>query len=466
MRVLFCIQTIDYADHIAIPYLSAVAKAAGHTTALHINDRGSLNEAVTRLRPDVVAYSSNVLGFDALVEANRQARRHHDFQAIMGGPQATFSPETFAQSGMDAYCVGEGEETFRDYLDALAAGRPPHNIPGLITAAGSTPVRPLIRDLDSLPFPDRDITLANSHLKDTPKKTFYATRGCLFQCNYCCNNYYHDLYRGKGPVYRRFSVDRLLSEIVFVGSRYTMKFVKFGDDLFAFKADDWLREFAQAYPKRVGLPFNCYLRLDCISPELLELLRRAGCYSVHLSVDSLSPHVRENILHRNMKKDADLLANMRMIRSHGINTWVNFMLAAPDSTLEDDLATIAFSKKGRATYTAYSTTVPMEGTRLHAICEEKGLISPGSQAADLSGCSQQSRLNCFGEKEKGIRYNVFLLGAVIARLPWPLDVVATRLLRIIPPNRLFRWIRHAYYKHSIENNIFRLHDKESSRDHA
>ncbi len=455
MKIIFCIYDLDYADHIAIAYLSAVARERGHARYFCCLRDSDLTDMVRRIQPDIVAYSTNIYGFEEMLRAHRAAARAHDFMAIMGGPQATFSPDTFSQAGVDAYCRGEGELAFDEFLECVEQGRSFDAVANLTTAAACNSVRHLIANLDDLPFPDRDLTLDNSFLKDTPKKTFYATRGCPFKCKYCCNNYYHELYAGKGKLVRRFSVDRLIHEIEYVKAHYRTDFIKFGDDLFALKADAWLEEFAARYAREIGIPFNCYLRFDRMDPDLLGLLKSAGCYSVHLSVDSTSELVREKILGRRMKK-VDIPGQLRMVHDHGINTWVNFMLAAPESTLEDDLDTIDTSRRGKVTYASYSTTVPMQGTELYDYCLERGLIDPASHKSDMTGCSQPSTLTCFTEKDKNIRFNIYLLGALLARLPRPLLKMALGVIRVIPPNRLMVKARQLYYKYNIENTIFKL----------
>ncbi len=455
MKVLFVITQLDYADHMAVAFLSAVAKERGWQTSLCVLATDDFFAVLKRDNPDVVAYSANIMGFDTICSAHRAAQRRFRFISILGGPQATFSPETYALSEMDAYCVGEGELAFGEFLDNIQSGNSFDGVANLITRKSSNPVRPLLPNLDELPFPDRDLTLSHSYLKNTPKKTFYATRGCPFKCSYCCNNYYHQLYQGKGPFVRRFSVERVISEIEYVQSRYRTDFIKFGDDCFALKADSWLEEFAEKYARRVGIPFNCYLRLDTIDDDLLDLLKKANCYSVHLSVDSTSKHVRENVLHRNMR-DINIEKYLRRFSDYGINTWVNYMLAVPGSTLEDDLSSIAISKKGKVTYSAYSTTVPMHGTELYDHCVTYGFIDETTHKSDLTGCSDKSSLSCFSRKEIDIRYNIFLLGAVIAKLPRPFFEMAIYAIKKIPPNPLFRKIRKIMYQYSIENKIFKL----------
>ncbi len=460
MKILFAIYQLDFADHISVAQMSAIAKQLGHTTYFRTIVEGNYIQAVSELKPDVIAYSTNVYGFDEMVAAHKAARKVHKFVSIMGGPHVTFFPDTFSTSGVDYYCIGEGDLAFRDFLERVAEGRGCEDVPNIMNADYKNPVRDLLKNLDELPFADRDLTIANTFLRDAPKKTFYASRGCPFKCSYCAVDIYNNMYQGKGPVVRKHSVQRLIEEIEYVGSRYRMDFVKFGDDLFALKADAWLEEFAEEYPKRVGKPFNCYARIDRLDDKLLGLLQKAGCYSFHLSVDSTSHKVREEVFRRKIKPGVDFVEKLKMVDSYGIKTWVNYMLAAPGSTVQDDLDTIKMSKAGRVTYPAYSTTVPMERTALYDYTVGHGLLDPNDHKSDLNGCSEKSSLECFTEKEKNIRYNVYLLGPIISKFPRPFDSLAIALIKIIPPNRLFKAIRNTYYQYMIENVIFKLKPDE------
>lgn len=455
MKILFVIHDLDFADHVAIAYLSSIAKQLNHQTFFCSLDRNDLIPAVDEVKPDVIGYSVNVIGYQKTVEAHKKATKIHNFVSIMGGPHPTISPETFSESGMDAYCVGEGEYAFRDFLIKVEQGDSFDNVENLITKNKVNPVRPYIADLDELPPVDRDLVISNSFLKNTAKKTFYVSRGCPFKCAYCCNNYYRKLYKGKGPVVRRFSVERIIREIEDVGKKYRMDFVKFGDDCFAIKVDDWLEEFSEKYPKRVGIPFNCFLRLDTVDDAMLKLLKKAGCFSINVSVDSTSRYVRETILQRQMRSE-NIVERLRKIRQYGINTLVNYMLAVPESTLQDDLDTIKLNKEAKVVYPSYTTTVPMEKTELYNYCVERGLIDPSTYKGDMSGLAKRSTLSCFTEKEKNVRHNIFLLGALVTKLPYPIDQVALFLIKVIPPNKFFRKIYDYLFEYYIKNKIFKL----------
>ncbi|RJQ27262.1 radical SAM protein [Candidatus Parcubacteria bacterium] len=455
MKILFCIYQLDFADHISLAYLSAIARERGHETFLCVLKESTLQEKVANIRPDIVAYSTNINGFEEMLRQHHALKANHEFVSIMGGPHVTIFPETFKDAGVDAFCIGEGEYAFGDFLECLENEVSFSQVQNLITAEGRNPVRPLIENLDALPFPDRDLTIGNSFLKSVPKKTFYTSRGCPYNCTYCANNFYRDMYKGKGKYVRRFSPERIIKEIEYVRSRYRTDFIKFGDDLFAPRVDAWLLEFVEKYPERVGIPFNCFLRFDTLNEELLALLKKAGCYSVHLSVDSTLEKVREQVLGRKMRK-VDIVRQLRMVHDAGINSWVNFMLSAPESTPQDDLDSIRLSKQGKVTYPNYSVTVPMQGTALFNYCVEKKLIEKTSHVSDMNGCLQPTTLSCFTKRQSEISYNVFLLGPLAARLPFPLDRLVVQLIKQAPPNKLFRMIRDSYLKYNLENRIFKL----------
>lgn len=445
---------LGYTDNIAIAFLSAIAKQLGHITYYCSLDTHDFLSKIKEIKPDVIGYSVNIYSFNGVVEANRKAKKIHKFVSIMGGPFPTMSPHTFKESGANAYCIGEGEYAFRDFLERVDKGKSFDDIANLITKKGRNPVRPLVKNLDELPMPDRDLVFSDTILGETPKKTFFTSRGCPFGCAYCCNNHFNKLYKGKGPIVRKFSVERILKEIEEVRSRYQIDFVKFDDDCFVLKKDAWLEEFADKYPKRIGIPFNCVIRLDLLEDDILRLLKKAGCFSVHLSVDSTSEYIREKILKRKMKDD--VIKNLKRVRKYGIKTYVNYMTAIPESTLQDDLNTIKFSKKAKITYPAYTTAVPIEGTGLYKYCKSKDYIKNWTYEKDAPGFFDKSSLSCFSEREKNIRLNVNLMGAIISKIPFPIDETMIMLIKIVPPNKHFKRLYELVFNYYIENKIYKF----------
>lgn len=453
--ICFIIYELDYSDYVAIAYLSAMARELGCSRYFYClkNNERNVEKKIIDLNPDIIAYSTHISFFNHIFNFHQKIKKKINFRSILGGPYATFNQNSFRDSGMDAYCVGEGEYAFQDFINCYIRNESFDDVPNLITKNRRNPVRHLIENLDELPMPDRDLTISSSFLKNTSKKTFYTSRGCPFSCSYCCNNYYNELYKGKGKKVRRFSVDRLLDEIKMIKQKYRMDFVKFGDDLFVAKADDWLMEFADKYKTEIGIPFNCYLRFDIVKEDVLNLLQKAGCYSVHLSVDSTSEYVRETIFNRQMAKHIDIVDKLQMIKNYHIETWVNYMLAAPGSSVEDDINSIYWNKSGQVTCPSYSTTTPMVGTDLYEYCINNNMLD---SVYDMAAWGEKSQLKCFSEKDKNIRYNILLTGAFISKCPLLFIKLGIIIIRNVPPNFLFKFLHKVVYSYFYKYRIYKL----------
>src|SRR5215469_2697108 len=106
-KVLFVVGELDFADQIAVAYLSAIARnvKTGQWTTFFCDLKvDNLQALVENIKPDVVAYSSNIATHGLICTQNRSARVKHDYVSILGGPTATIMPETYEDSGMDVYC--------------------------------------------------------------------------------------------------------------------------------------------------------------------------------------------------------------------------------------------------------------------------------------------------------------------------------------------------------------------------
>jgi len=311
-------------------------------------------------------------------------------------------------------------------------------------------------------MPDRSLTLENSFLKGTSKKSFFTTRGCPFSCSYCCNNYYNAIYKGKGKIVRRFSVDYVIKEMKYVMDQYNMDFVKIGDDLFAYKADQWLEEFSDRYKKEIGLPFNCYLRLDMVDDKLLSLLKKAGCYSVLLSIDSCSSDIRERVLNRKWKP-INIENNIKLIHKYKIKTWVNFMLAVPESTIDDDIESVYLSRKCHISYPAYSITMPMKGTDLFNYSFQKGYLDKNFNGY-VTYEEVDPPFNYLSEKDKNIRKNIFCLGPIVSKMPLPFFQIGIFIIKHFKTRKIFYTIQKWYLKYNRENIIFKIDKKKEKKN--
>ena len=162
-------------------------------------------------------------------------------------------------------------------------------------------------------------------------------RGCPYNCSFCFNKAYSELYAG-GVRTRQRSVSRVIEEIKSLRDAHGLKFVLFMDDTFIVNAK-WLREFSAQYRAEVGIPWWCQVRADLVNEEKMGLLKDAGCVSVSFGIEAGDEYLRNVILNRKMS-DEQILGAAQLIREHGIAFSTNNMLGLPKGGLETDFETL------------------------------------------------------------------------------------------------------------------------------
>jgi radical SAM superfamily enzyme YgiQ (UPF0313 family) len=147
-------------------------------------------------------------------------------------------------------------------------------------------------------------------------KTFITTRGCPFDCTYCYNFAYAELYKGKGARVRYRTVYNVLDEIEEERSKRKISIINFEDDIFGLNKA-WLMEFAEKYPRRIGIPFCCNVRVEYIEDDMVSLLRRSGCHTVAMGIEFGDPRTRRELLNRDMTNE-EVVKACHLIRNAGI----------------------------------------------------------------------------------------------------------------------------------------------------
>ncbi len=372
--------------YLGIGYLSAYLKREGHITSLiHLVRPVSEEEFAARLAeesPDLLAFSSTTHMFRHVAKWTEWAKRHADVLTICGGAHPTIDPEgALAGSQLDIVCRGEGEEALAELAAALDEQRPYDDIASLWVRRGEdirrNPVRPLIEDLDSLPYPDRDIFNPEDFCEQQHERgTLMASRGCPYDCSYCSNHVQKSIYPNKGKYVRFRSVDNVMGEvqeIIAADRSKRLRYIRFDDDILTIHRD-WFRELAQRYGREVELPFICNSRVNLLDEELVELFAGAGCSVICMGIESGNPELRRQVLNRKMSNDSVIEA-FRLCRRLGIKTVSSNMVALPHENLDSLLDTIRLNALARPNCMQVSTYHPYPNTRLWQICEEAGYLS-------------------------------------------------------------------------------------------
>ncbi len=359
--------------------ISAVLKQAGHRTQLLILshfDAGALRAAIRRYRPGLVALSVTSGFWEMGRDIACWIKRNDGPPVLLGGVHPTMCPEeSIAAEGVFAICRGEGEYPTLELCEALEGGGDPTRIKNLWVKRNGTicrnELRPLIRDLDALPYPDREIFGFEEMLEEFPEAEFMGSRGCPYLCAYCVNHGLMKLYRGKGAFVRHRSVDNLLGEIAAVTETYPkILHLGFHDDTFTLNLR-WLREFAEKYPARFRrLPFWCNSTARLVNEETVKLLKAAGCYEVRIGIESGNDYLRAGVLRKKVTRD-DVLRAFRLLREAGIRTYAFNMIGLPYETPQTINDTIRLNQAAAPDETFCSIFQPYPGTALYDLCRER-----------------------------------------------------------------------------------------------
>jgi radical SAM superfamily enzyme YgiQ (UPF0313 family) len=347
LRVLFLDEYLPQ-EMLGIMWLSRAIKDAGHDTrALFLPDKDWLAK-LRAYAPDVVCYSVTTGMHLYLAEINQKVKEAlPGVFSVFGGPHPTFTPEYLETDGIDAICRGEGEHALVELLEKLATGADPYDTANFWFKRRDTgeivknPQRPLVRDLDALGFPDREVVYDAAPIyAESDRKVFVTQRGCPMNCSFCFHHAWKKkIYNANNKEYtRKRSVDHVLAEIKAVRAKYNLKFIHFVDDIFNLKTD-WLEEFCERYPVEVGLPFDVILMANLTTEKHIQLLAKAGCVYTRIAIEAASDHVRNAVFRKNTTRK-QLTDAAGWIRKHGIRLGSLNILGAPGGTIEDELDTI------------------------------------------------------------------------------------------------------------------------------
>ncbi len=452
MKILFIVKMIDFIDPQGIMQLSAIAKTKGHETFLGILTRENIFKKIEAIKPEVIAYSATTGEHKYYLRVNEEIKnRFPGIFTVMGGPHVTFFPECIYNSTLDAICIGEGDEAFPELLERLEKKEGISGIKNIITKTKRNEVRNFYPDLDSLPFPDRDIFYKATEMGKFPIKSFMVSRGCPYNCTYCFNHSFRDIYKNRGAYLRRKSVKRSIEEIIYVRERYPVQFVKFYDDIFAYPNDPWLEDFCREYKKQIRLPFHCLTRPDLANEEIIRTLKEAGCVSVSMSIEAANPYLRNEVLKRNMS-DEQIYKAFELCHKYSVNTFANSILALPKSKIQDDIATVEMNIKCKITFAEFPICHPYPGTQLGDFCRENGIFGADYDKIHLSYMFE-SPLDCFTKREKKIQKNLSLLGTVAVWKPGLKNLILKYLI-YMPNNIIYVMVYILVKMYLVKSKIY------------
>ncbi len=454
MKILFVVKNIYLFERFGIMYISSMLKAHGHEVGILRTMVDDIQAKIEFFKPHILAFSLTTGFHQYYININREIKQKYKVLSVFGGPHPTFFPEMINEVGVDVICIGEGELPMLDLANALNKRESIENIENLIVKIGSRVInnsnRDLIGDLDTLPFPDRELLYQNNPtLRDMKIKTFFSGRGCPYKCTYCFNHKYNQLFKDKGKIIRKRSVNNLLEEILQVRNNYPMQMVRFMDDVFTLGGREWLQEFTEKYKKIIGLPFVCMTRADLVDEKIIKLLKNAGCHSVYMAIEAGNDRIRNKVLNRNLAKE-QMIKVSRLLHDYGIKIVAENMLGLPSETMEDMFETLRLNITCNIDLAIASIFNPYPGTELSIFAQENGCFS-GDYHKVASSFFRDSPLNFTKRQKKKIR-NLRYFFNMTVNFPSLLPLV--RLLINLPSNRLFSLLSELWHGYCLKFKIF------------
>ena len=452
MRVMFIINDLGINEPFGPMVLSAILKQRGHETTLGVIKKEDVESKILSWKPDMLSYSMMSVDMDDMKKFNDELRKKIKIFTMLGGPHATLDRSCIDDPNIDALCVGEGDEAIIDVVNCLEKGGSIEDIPNILVSSESElKLRNFIEDLDSLPFMDRELVYSYPEMAKFGIKGIWASRGCVFPCPYCFNNRYNNLYKHKGRVFRRRSVDSVIRETKELIKNFRVEFIRIQDDVFVHKADDWLKEFAERWSAEIKKPFYCLLRSELITDEMAFYLKKAGCFSICMSIEAGDDKIRNLMLRRRMSKEK-LEKAFRVLKKHKINVYANTMLALPFSSLEHDIASVDYAIRVQPDMPNFSIFMPYPGTDLGDYCQKVGIYDLEKDNINY-GMRNMSPLTCFSDKEKKAQYNLCQLAIVAIKFPILRNLIINKLIHR-EPNKLFFLIHYVFAVTTYGRKIF------------
>ncbi len=293
---------------------------------------------------------------------------------IVGGPHiSSMAGETMERfREFDYAVVGEGEEILVNLLNALEVDKPVQDIAGLVYMRRGditdqlhiAPKHHINKDMDRLPIPAWDLLPdfprayrpAMYDFPAGPVASIAASRGCPFHCKFCDTSTF-------GAAVRAYSAQRVFEIMQHLQSTYGIRHIMFVDDLFTASRKRTTDLCELIIDSGMKMTWSCASRVDVVKPDLLHLMKRAGCWEISFGLESGS-----NELLQKMDKSADVERSREALQwTHdaGIRSKGLFMLGYPGESLETIAQTKAFVKDTPLTIMNLTKFTPYPGSPIY-----------------------------------------------------------------------------------------------------
>ena len=303
-----------------------------------------LERIISKKRPQIVGVTSSSYNFcDAIKIASVTKKVDSQIMTVVGGSHASLIPyEVIKEPMVDIVVVGEGEYAMLDLVRVLEKRKDLRKIKGILFKKKGivrTRPRPLILDLDELPFPARHLVNMIEYRGLEETTTLSSSRGCPFKCVFCASR------EMSGPKVRFRSPKKVIDEVEYITKEYGFKTVSFTDDVFTLNEKRTIK-FCRGFNSRgIGAEWECSTRTDLLSKQLLAVMKKAGCRAIFLGVESGCQEILDGVGKGTKIEQTEKVVGWA--KEEGIETRLSFMLGCPGDSIKTVKKTLSFARKLR-----------------------------------------------------------------------------------------------------------------------
>ncbi|MFH0794178.1 MAG: radical SAM protein [bacterium] len=353
------VKKTEITDSIGDGYMTGISATEEYYVAypapISENEESLLVGLIRDFGADLIGLSVPSYYKPVAVSLTKMLRERCSLPVMWGGVHPTVDSEDCLPEA-DLICCGEGELPVLRLLEHLDAGHPlkEARIPGLwINDKGEmhrTGRAEIVKSLDELPDlqydPELEYCIENNriiHKEPMLDSQLYwnfkmsTGRGCPYFCTFCIYSTIKEKYPEQQKLRRR-NVDLIMRELKKVKESGHVSLVEFEDDIFTTNKK-WLREFAEKYPKEIGIPFWCYVHPKFVDAEILTELKKAGIAYITMGIQSGSERITKEVFDRRSSKE-ECVRVASLIAEYGIPANYDIITNNPFETEEDRLATL------------------------------------------------------------------------------------------------------------------------------
>ena len=380
------VQSVFYnSPPLGLAYIAAVLEQAGHRVT--ITDcpvegmrLGDLSLVARQLWPDLVGITATTPYWDQAQATGEVLRRVlPDRHLVLGGPHLNANPGLLLENLEYSLGVrGEGDFAMLEIVQAVESGADPAEVPGVVSVREGelyfAAERPLIEDLDLLPFPARHLLpihryrpLANDEYQ-LPKTAAITSRGCPFQCTFCAKHTH-------GSRYRAYSPGRVVQELHHLEQRYGIRDIAFVDSTFmpTRKRILAILDAMEADPPRAS--WTCSCRANVLDEGIVRRMRAMGCWRVRIGIESGNADVLRSIRKGVTREQCDFA--VRTAAAAGLQVKAFFMVGHVHDTPETVEETIRFAMSLPLKDVTVQINTPLPGTGQYEEAKTNGTLQEG-----------------------------------------------------------------------------------------